>query len=120
MNPAPNQSTGLTAETMDSLFRKTVGRQSTIGSKLRRSSGVVGSYVKRLGRKLKPAEADAERDAQARAAELEKQYSKVGRQRARKMAVAREFKDVSSGAGKLDVPRRARRKIARARAKRGA
>jgi hypothetical protein len=78
----------------------------------------LADYYRSLKKKLTKAEVDVEMKARQRAAEIEKQYSKVGRQRARHAARQKEFAAVSSGPGKLDLPRKARRKIARARAKR--
>ena len=113
------KTTDLSANALDSIFKKAAGKP-TVYQKIRRASGAVGAYAKRLKKVLTPREITLEKQARERAANIEKLYSRVGRQRARKIAVARDFAEISAGPGKLDLPRKARRKIARAKAKRSA
>ena len=114
------KSMDLTPEVAAAVMRQAQKPQSTIATKARRGLGSLGNYYRSLKKKLTKTEVDVEMKARQRAAEIDRQYGKVGRQRARHAAREKEFSAVSSGPGKLDLPRKARRKIARARAKKGA
>jgi hypothetical protein len=109
-----NDSSGGSVGPTSSLLAAVWRRQSTVATKARRKSGL-GNYIRSLGKKLTKKEVDVELAARRRAEELGKKFGTVGRQQARAGNFAEEFKAVSK---ELDEPRKARRKIARVRAKR--
>jgi hypothetical protein len=94
-----------------------------------RVAGAVSAYRKMLKKKLSPGEADAERESRKHAEEVGPRYAKSSRQQARREKFAQEFAQVcqqfGGGVGWMSAkesghaePRKARRKIARARIKR--